>query len=153
MASTPSMTKTWHDETYPSIDPRVRPELCFKGTRVVITGGGAGIGRALVEAFADARAATIFILGRRQHILEEAKQAIQQTNPDVSIHVLLTDVADLTSVTLAAHEIGSWDVLVSNAGYMATVEPLMRADPEDWWKAFEVSIASRNLSAPGLIVL
>ena len=60
------MTNTWHTDTYPSIDPRLRSELSLKDKKVVITGGGAGIGRAFVEAFADAGATAIAILGRRE---------------------------------------------------------------------------------------
>lgn len=132
------MTKTWHDDTYPSIDPRLRPGLRLKGKRVVITGGGAGIGRAFVDAFADAGAASIAILGRREHALLDVKEAIISKQPLVTITIHPTDITDIGSVRNAANDIGRWDVLVSNAGYMATVGPLTRVDPDDWWKAFEV---------------
>lgn len=140
MSSVPSLTQTWHSDTYPSIDPRARPELSLKDKRVVITGGGAGIGRAFVEAFADAGAANIFILGRRGNVLEEVQHCIETDHPSVSVHVLPADFTDLESVKKAAYEVGTWDVLVSNAGYMATVQPVTQSDPEDWWKAFEVSV-------------
>ena len=52
----PSLTKTWHDDTYPAIDPQKRPELRLDGKTIVISGGGAGVGRGLTQAFANAGA-------------------------------------------------------------------------------------------------
>ncbi|KAK5174348.1 uncharacterized protein LTR77_001428 [Saxophila tyrrhenica] len=63
MAPMPSLTKTWHSQSYPSIDP-LRPELSAKGKVVAITGGGGAIGAATALAFAKAGASKIAIIGR-----------------------------------------------------------------------------------------
>ena len=138
MSSNPSMTRTWHTDTYPDIDPRKRPDLSLNGKTIVITGGGRGIGRALSEAFATADVGTIAILGRRQDIVFDTKREIEAKNDNVKLTTHVADVTDISSVRKAAQEIGSWDVLVSNAGYLSTLEPLVEADPEEWWRAFEV---------------
>ncbi|KAL5331348.1 hypothetical protein ACEPPN_000878 [Leptodophora sp. 'Broadleaf-Isolate-01'] len=39
----PSLTSTWHHNTYPSLFPS-RPELSAKGKTVIVTRGGTGIG-------------------------------------------------------------------------------------------------------------
>lgn len=147
MASNPSLTKTWHHDTYPSINPLARPELSLKGKTVVITGGGAGIGRALSEAFADAGATRIAIFGRREGMLLETKREIENRGGDVSVSMYVVDVTDIASVRKAAEEIGMWDVLVSNAGYMPTFGPLVDSEPEDWWRVFEVLSSNWSLKA------
>ena len=132
------MTKTWHNDTYPAVDPRQRPELSLKGKTVVITGGGTGVGKGLTRAFADAGAAKIAVLARREAVLREVKQEVEdvETGSKVTIHA--TDVTHLASVENAALEIGQWDVLVSNAGYLHAIASVTDVDPEDWWTAFEV---------------
>lgn len=66
-----SPVKEWHNDTYASIDPS-RPELFAIGKKVVITGGGHGIGRGTAIAFAQAGAAAIAIfLGASWNIGEQ----------------------------------------------------------------------------------
>ena len=138
MASIPSTTKTWHKDTYSAINPVERSELSLKGKRVVISGGGAGIGKCLTRAFADAGASTIAILGRREGALQGTKQKIESSNERVTVSTHATDIVDIAAVSKAANEIGKWDVLVSNAGYLPDVKHLVESSPEDWWKGFEV---------------
>ena len=138
MASVPSVTKTWHNDTYPEIDVTKRPELSLKGKKVVISGGGAGIGRGITQAFADAGAATIAILGRRDAMLQDTKREVEAKNGGVTVTTHPTDIADIAAVKKAAEEIGKWDVLVSNAAYLPEVQSLVDSDPEDWWMGFEV---------------
>lgn len=132
------MTKTWHRDTYAAIDPTKRPELSLKGKTVVISGGGSGIGKGLTRAFADAGASKVAILGRRDTVLQQAKQEVESHTAGVTITTHPADVADMTAVQNAADDIGRWDVLVSNAGYLSEPRHLVDSDPEDWWKAFEV---------------
>jgi NAD(P)-dependent dehydrogenase (short-subunit alcohol dehydrogenase family) len=152
----PSFTAEWHNNTYPAIDPK-RPELSAKGKKVVVTGGGkrlsfylptlpltlypgAGIGLGIATAFAAAGATAIGILGRRETILQEAKETIQSKHPKVEIHIYAADITDRPALDRAAKDFGTWDVLVSNAAYMPSVGPVAEVDVEDWWKAFEVSL-------------
>jgi NADP-dependent 3-hydroxy acid dehydrogenase YdfG len=51
-----------------------------KGKNVVVTGGGAGIGRAFAEAFAKANAANIFLTGRRANKLEETAKKVNASS-------------------------------------------------------------------------
>jgi hypothetical protein len=66
--NTPSFfyfTKTWHSKPYPAISP-TRPELSVAGKNIVVTGCGAGIGKAIAMSFAQAGASSITIHGRRE---------------------------------------------------------------------------------------
>lgn len=135
----PSLTKKWHHDTYPAIDPRSRPELLLPRKSVVISGGGSGIGRAFVQAFADAGVAKIAIIGRRLNLLQDTKQEIEASHPDVTITVHAADIADGSAVADIAATVGSWDILVSNAGYLPEPTSVIDSDPSDWWKGFEAS--------------
>ena len=138
MSHIPSLTTVWHSDTYPAIDPKRRTELSLSGGTVIITGGGSGIGRAIAVAFAEAGVASIAVLGRGREALEETKQAIQVKYGDTAVTVYPVDVTDIEAVQAVAREVGRWDVLVSNAGYLSTLESLVEADPHEWWRAFEV---------------
>ena len=94
--------------TYPSL----------KGKRVVVTGGGSGIGEALVEAFVAQGCAVAFV-----DIAEDASHALlDRLAPDAAIAPLFhrLDLTDLDALarcfaTMEA-ELGGVDILINNAG-------------------------------------
>ena len=69
-------TNTYHHSSYPAISP-ARPELSVAGKTVLITGGGRGLGTAIVEAFAQANAKHIFIVGRNTTTLQSIAEHIR----------------------------------------------------------------------------
>lgn len=133
----PSPVAEWHNETYAAIDP-TRPELSMAGKTVVITGGGTGIGRETVRAYALAGATPIHILGRTQATLAETKKIVESDVPGVNVVLHIADVTDQKAVRKAAQEVGKWDVLISNAGYLAKRSPIKDLDVDEWWLGFEV---------------
>ncbi|MBK9588064.1 MAG: SDR family oxidoreductase [Sphingomonadales bacterium] len=94
--------------------------LDFTGKKVVVTGGGVGIGRAIVEAFHAAGAKVLTI----EHIADRAS-ALRAENPEII--VIDGDVTcenDLQSLTNAvAAEFGALDVLVNNVGDFLVIGP------------------------------
>jgi NAD(P)-dependent dehydrogenase (short-subunit alcohol dehydrogenase family) len=146
----PAPVNEWHNDTYPAIDP-TRPELSAKGKKIVVTGGGSGIGKGVVEAFAIAGADSIAILGRREGLLLETKKDIESKYATrVSTHV--ADVTDEAAIKKIAKEIGTWHVLALNAGYLSTPDPILTSEVNDWWKAFEVRNRTRKEPSCELIV-
>lgn len=141
----PAPITEWHNDTYPSIDPS-RPELSAKGKKIVVTGGGYGIGRGVVEAFAVAGASAIAILGRKEQPLLDTKKLIE-SKYKTTVSTYTADVTDETAMQRAAAEIGTWDVLVMNAGYLSTPEPSMTSEVGEWWKSFEVRYSVHTLGA------
>lgn len=105
---------------------------------MVITGGGTGVGKGITQAFADAGAAEIAILGRREGVLQETKKAVEDKTAVANITTYCCDIIDMKSVQKTAQKIGKWDIMVTSAGYLPTVQPFMESDPADWWNAFEV---------------
>jgi hypothetical protein len=142
--SIPSLTRTWRKDTYTAINPLERPELALKGKTVMITGGGSGIGRGMTKAFADAGASKIAILGRREASLHAIARDIHAGYPTVELSTHAADLVDLDGVRNVANQIGPWDVLIANAGYLPNVKLLVDSDPDDWWRAFEVSQSART---------
>lgn len=88
--------------------------LAVEGKRVVVTGGGTGIGRAIAKAFVDA-GASVVITGRRESVLRETADAL-----GARCGVQVFDVGDLAALPKAVSDIeakfGPIDVLVNNAG-------------------------------------
>jgi NAD(P)-dependent dehydrogenase (short-subunit alcohol dehydrogenase family) len=89
--------------TYPSL----------AGKRVMITGGGSGIGAGLVEAFARQGAETIFV-----DILEEESRALVARLAGMPVPTVFhrVDLTDLSAMNAFFQALGGIDVLVNNAG-------------------------------------
>ncbi len=100
--------------THPSVR---HPDL--EGRAVLVTGGGSGIGAALVEGFVRQGAKVAFI-----DIAEEPSRALveqlakEATHEPLFIQVDLSSVEDAqAAVREAAERLGSLSVLVNNAGW------------------------------------
>lgn len=106
---------------------------------VVVTGGSAGVGRAIAREFAGCGAA-VALLARGRNRLEEAERELRNLGvPALSIPA---DVADPGQVEQAAEtverELGPIDVWVNNA--MTTVfAPFDDITPEEYKRATEVT--------------
>jgi NAD(P)-dependent dehydrogenase (short-subunit alcohol dehydrogenase family) len=94
---------------------------------VVVTGGGKGIGKAVVERFAAAGDRVVAI-GRDERALEAAEAA----------ETAVCDVTDEGPVAALFERLGPVDVLVNNAG-AATSAPLGRTTLDDWRALLDVN--------------
>ena len=97
------MTQTSKAARYPSLE----------GRRVVVTGGGSGIGAGLVEAFARQGAEVIFA-----DIAEKDSNALVAQLADAPIPPVFyrLDLTDLAAIDVFFQSLGPVDVLVNNAG-------------------------------------
>ncbi|KAI0180594.1 putative NADP(+)-dependent dehydrogenase [Hypoxylon sp. FL1284] len=132
----PSPTPTWRNDTYPAISPS-RPELTAKGKTVIITGAGSGIGRETAIAFATAGAARLVLLGRTKATLDETASLLPS---HVSKEVFAVDVTQEDAIQRVATAVGTWDVLILGAGFVADRGPLASSSTDSWWQSFETNV-------------
>ena len=97
--------------------------------RVLVTGGGTGIGRAIARAFAEAGDA-VTICGRRLEPLQEAAEGF-----DMQLHQ--ADVTDEASVAALFED--PFDVVVANAG-IARNAKLTELSLQDWNDTLNVTL-------------
>jgi NAD(P)-dependent dehydrogenase (short-subunit alcohol dehydrogenase family) len=104
--------------------------------RILVTGGGTGIGRAIVENFVDS-GHHVAIAGRRAEQLYKTQEELAGLSGRV-----LPIVADITTgadrdrvVATAIEEFGGLDVLVNNAGVTA-MSPLLEYTVDEWRNVF-----------------
>ena len=104
----------------------------LKNKRILITGGGTGLGRAVAERFLQL-GAVVYICGRRVDVLQQTcKELTEFTKGE--IHSLICDVRDLEAVERTIESIwqaGPLNVLVNNAAgnFLARTEEL---SPRAW---------------------
>lgn len=100
--------------------PEDIPDLT--GRRAVVTGATSGVGEAVVEALAR-HGAEVVLAARDPARLAGTAALLRREAPQATVHQLLVDLADLTSVRRAAAEASAYGpvhLLVNNAGVMAT---------------------------------
>ncbi|KAF2722576.1 NAD(P)-binding protein [Polychaeton citri CBS 116435] len=148
----------FHRSTYPAISPLQNAALAktLTGKRILITGGGSGIGAAIAKAFANTEPATIVLCGRRLDALEATKSSILNSNTikskAVQVVTLSVDVTredQVESVFQQAREaVGPLDVCISCAGFFGeNGERVVDDASEQIWKAFEVNVKGSMLVA------
>jgi NAD(P)-dependent dehydrogenase (short-subunit alcohol dehydrogenase family) len=99
----------------------------LRNKRILITGGGTGLGKAMAHRFLQL-GATIYICGRREEVLEETAAELSNATKG-PIHALPCDVRNLDAVEAMIETIwktAPLDVLVNNAAgnFIARTEEL-----------------------------
>lgn len=99
----------------------------LRDKRILITGGGTGLGRGMAQRFLQL-GATVHICGRRQEVLDETASELATIAPG-RIHIHSCDVRELARVEEMVSAIwadGALDILVNNAAgnFLARTEEL-----------------------------
>jgi NAD(P)-dependent dehydrogenase (short-subunit alcohol dehydrogenase family) len=105
----------------------------LSSTRILVTGGTSGLGRAMVRALVQA-GARVVLTGRHRERAETAAAELGAGALGLEL-----DIRDATSVTAAVDSayglLGGLDVLVNNAGIgMRTVNPRFLTEPQPFWE-------------------
>lgn len=109
--------------------------------RVLITGGGSGIGKAMAETFA-AEGARVFITDVNQDVLAECPDSWLKMAGDASSPEHMREV-----FARIAGEWGSLDVLCANAGIAGPTALVEDIEPEDFRRCVAVNLEGAFLAA------
>lgn len=121
--------------------------LDFTGKRVLVTGGGVGIGLGIVRAFAasGARVAYTWLSHEPDAALLEEFDALGDAAP-IAVQLDATDEAAVNQVVAdVAERLGGLDVVVNNAGGMVQRSSLAEMSLELWHKVMDVNVTSAFL--------
>jgi NAD(P)-dependent dehydrogenase (short-subunit alcohol dehydrogenase family) len=125
--------------TRENTDDEVLEGLDLAGKRVIITGGGSGIGAETARALA-AHGADITIAVRDLTVGEQAAREIREKAGAGNVRAATLDLLDRGSIRAFAEAwSGPLDVLINNAGIMAL--PELHRTPEGW----EMQFATNHL--------
>jgi len=109
---------------------------CVSGKSVLITGASRGIGAATARLFAAA--------GAKLGLAGRPSEPLSLLAAEIGATVIPCDVADYPQVEAAVHAMvaahGRLDVLINNAGVIAPIAPIGRADPGDWGRQIDVNL-------------
>ncbi|NIC06813.1 SDR family NAD(P)-dependent oxidoreductase [Billgrantia bachuensis] len=108
------------------------------GKRVVVTGGGSGIGADMALAFAEA-GADVVITGRRSAPLE----VVATRHPAITYAV--ADVTQEDDMASLFDHLGEVDIVIANAG-AAESAPLSRTELDQWQRMLEVNLTGTFLT-------
>ncbi len=110
----------------------------------VVTGGNAGIGKAIVLKFAQ-EGAKVAIIGTNSEAGESTISEIKEKIPTADLKFYKIDVSKTAAVEEGIKQIlegfGKIDILVNNAGITAD-QLLMKMSEEDWDKVLEINLKS-----------
>lgn len=129
--------------------------MALSGRTAVVTGGGRGIGAAVVRELAAAGAA---VVAAARTLSEVESLAAELAAAGHRAWGLACDVTSAESVAelarRAGEHLGQVDILVNNAG-IATSAPLKSVTPEEWERVFAVNVTGTFLCTqaflPGML--
>jgi NAD(P)-dependent dehydrogenase (short-subunit alcohol dehydrogenase family) len=122
-------------------DSPARTGAEFAGKVVVVTGGSAGIGRAIAGAFAG-QGANVVVAGRNGEAAEAAAAAIgrETGRPALAVSADVGVPHECEAlIAQAVARFGAVDALINNAAYFALV-PLLDMDPETARRFLDVNL-------------
>lgn len=114
-------------------------EISFKGKRILVTGAGQGIGRAIAIELWRGGANIVALSRTKEHL-----NTLQGEYPSIDIAVV--DVGNWHQTRKVVEELGHFDALVNNAG-AAVIEPFLESSPESFDRIMNVNVkAVMNIS-------
>lgn len=108
----------------------------YTGKKVVVTGGGSGIGRAISLLFAQ-QGAEVHMLDLENPTSLGTLNELKAISKESQLHMV--NITQLTAVEETAAKIGSVDILINNAG-IAQIGNLGNTSPEAFQQIFDVNV-------------
>jgi len=116
----------------------------LKGQVALVTGGTAGIGKAIAKQFAK-QGAKVIIFGTNRERGKNVVEEVRAEMPGSGIEFFSVDVSDGEKIDATVKEIidryGQVDILVNNAG-ITRDQLLLKMKEEDWDRVIDVNVKS-----------
>jgi NAD(P)-dependent dehydrogenase (short-subunit alcohol dehydrogenase family) len=113
----------------------------------LVTGGGRGIGAGVARELAEA--------GMRVAVSARTRAQVEEVAREIGGSAVQADVSQRDDVERMVaeveRELGPIDLLVANAGIGNEGDPIWKAEPEEWWRVFEVNVLGVYLCCRTLI--
>ncbi|MGH6617145.1 SDR family NAD(P)-dependent oxidoreductase [Sphingomonas sp.] len=107
------------------------------GKTVLITGGASGLGKAMVERFAEEGSNVVIA-----DLSEEAGTTIAAAAGGAFVKTNVTDPASVeAAVAFAVERFGRLDVMVNNAGIESLQAPMHECTIDNWLKVIDVNLS------------
>lgn len=119
---------------------RLKPQP-WPWKKAVVTGASSGIGLACAAALAE-KGTHLVLVARRRERLEQLREALLTHKPELQIDILAGDMRSkdcLEQISRLSHDA---DVLVNNAGLAAGLDPVEKADPNDWAAMLDTNVTA-----------
>lgn len=118
----------------------------YTGRRVIVTGAGSGMGRAMVREFASL-GASVAAVDINPSGLEETQDGLHLAAPVLALEADVTDEQSVeTAVSKVVSEWGGVDLLCNNAGILDSYAPAHEVTLAEWSRVISV-----NLTGPFLV--
>lgn len=117
----------------------------FQGKRVLVTAGGAGIGRRIAERFA-AEGARVLICDLAEASLSGLPKGIEGLSCDVSQEAQVEALFETVQQRL-----GGLDILINGAGVAGETASIEESDPARWRLCIEVNLVGAFLCLKGAL--
>ena len=118
-------------------------KIKLTGKTAIVTGGHSGIGRGIVEAFAQAEIKNIVIAGRREELGKKVASEVSKEHPGVNCVFYRADIciaADRQGlVDFTKENFNRIDILVNNAG-TTHVESMETISYENYRKIMDINL-------------
>ena len=119
--------------------------LCLDSKVVIVTGGGTGLGRAMVRALAKAGAELVIAARRLDRITEAAHEITSLGGNALAIPTDVTDSSQVNDMVLETiKRFGRVDVLINNAGMVRenVRAPIWEVTDEQWRSGIDANLTS-----------
>lgn len=114
--------------------------MAFLGKRVLVTGGGAGIGRAVCRRFEGA-GAVVAVLDLNERQIAETRGAFATAGRHLSLTADVGDEAEMTAAfSVVEREWEALDILVVNAGINGVWCPLPELTVAEWERTMRTNL-------------
>lgn len=108
----------------------------YTGKKVVVTGGGSGIGRAISLGFAK-QGAEVHIIDLDSEGTRKTIEEVQAIQSNAQLHLI--DITNLEAIQALALTLQPIDILVNNAG-IAQIGNLQNTSSSDFQRIFDVNV-------------